>query len=357
MRPDLHTSAAAAGAKRLANTRFSADITAELQRLSVSDNWHSIVAVLAGYAIIAGAVVAGEASLWLYPLAVLVIGARQRALTTILHDAAHGRAARTKWINWLAGSYLSGYLIFQAFRPYRQSHVIQHHWYLGDAAHDPDFQLYLSSGLYHAMTPRRFLWRHVFPTLFMVNALEYLWYVTKHRSIALVRSKGESVCFAVFWACLLLLVHAFDGWRLFLMYWLVPYATSFVIIGRFIEIAEHYPMLGSRGADSVLRSARNRFSHPLEALFFSMHQENYHLVHHLRPDIPFWNLEKAHLKMLEDPEYRSINRGFGGIFLSRAGRPSLILGLVRGTLALPHALEQGIDNAGSPALAATRSET
>lgn len=349
---------AEAGVRRLAGARFSPEITAELHRLAVSDNWHSIVAVLAGYAIIAAAVAAAEASAWLYPLAVFVIGARQRALTTILHDAAHGRAARSKWINWVAGSYLSGYLIFQAFQPYRQSHVIQHHWYLGDPERDPDFQLYLSSGLYHPMTPRRFFWKHVFPTLFMVNALEYLWYVTKHRSIALVRSRAESICFVAFWAGLLLLVHAFDAWRLFLLYWIVPYATSFVVIGRFIEIAEHYPMLGSRHADSVLHSARNRFSHPLEALFFSMHQENYHLVHHLRPDIPFWNLEQAHRKMLEDPEYRRVNRSFGGIFLSRAGRPSLILGLVRGTLALPHALERRMDNGGAaladgaPALAA-----
>jgi len=29
-------------------------------------------------------------SWWFYPLAVLVIGARQRGLSTILHDCAHG---------------------------------------------------------------------------------------------------------------------------------------------------------------------------------------------------------------------------------------------------------------------------
>jgi fatty acid desaturase len=349
------------GFQRLANTRFSPEINAALQRLSVSDNWHSLLALFAGYALIAGAVVLGEMSAWLYPLAVLVIGARQRALTTILHDAAHGRAARSKWLNWVVGSYMSGYLIFQAFKPYQHSHVLQHHWFLGHPERDPDFQMYLRAGLYNGLTPGRFFWRHVFATLFLLNAAEYLWYVTKHRSIALVRSRGESACFIAFWAVLLALLHAFDGWRLFLLYWLVPYATSFVVIGRFIEIAEHYPMVGQD--TTVLRSTRNRFSHPLEALFFSMHQENYHLVHHLRPDIPFWNLESAHRKMLEDSEYRRVNRDFGGIFLSRARRPSLIADLVRGRLALPAPMQRVLTGPGAvpendPAsLIVTRSET
>ncbi|CAG1017623.1 hypothetical protein BURC_02291 [Burkholderiaceae bacterium] len=324
-----------ATSRRVMNSRFSAEITHELERLATSDNWHSLLAVASGYLIIAAAVMAGEASAWLYPLAVLVIGARQRALTTILHDAAHGRAARSRWLNRVVGCYLSGYLIFQAFRAYRQSHVICHHWHLGNPEFDPDFQLYLESGLYSGMTPRRFFWRQVFSTVFMLNAASYLWYVTRHRLMALVRSPGEAIGFLAFWALILLAVHTLGAWRLFLLYWIVPYITAFVVIGRFIEIAEHYPMLGSGGGETVLHSTRNRFSHPLEGLFFSMHNENYHLVHHLRPEIPFWNLRRAHWKLLEDPEYCRVNREFGGIFLSRGPRRALIPALVSGRVHFP----------------------
>lgn len=320
---------------RLQNIRFSKPIADELAKLGVLDNWHSLAAVAAGYLIIAAAVVAGETSAWLYPLAVFVIGARQRALTTLLHDAAHGRAARSKWLNALVGSFLSGYLIFQAFRPYRQSHVINHHWYLGNPKRDPDFQLYLDAGLYSGLTPAGFFWRQVVSTMFLLNAPVYLWYVAKHRLIALVGSKTESACVTVFWGLILMAVHAFGAWRLLLLYWVVPYITAFVVIGRFIEIAEHFPMLGASGATTVLHSTRNRFSHPLEGLFFSMHNENYHLVHHLRPEIPFWNLRRAHWKMLQDPEYRWVNKQFGGIFVSRGRRPALIPALVGGRLCLP----------------------
>lgn len=323
--------------ERLANTWFSDEIRIELRRLAVTDNWHALLAVLVGYLIIAAAIVAAEKTLWLYPLTVLLIGARQRALTTILHDAAHGRAARSRWLNWLVGAYLSGYLIFQAFRPYRQSHVVCHHGHLGHPQRDPDFQLYLDSGLYSGLTPERFFRRQVLATLFMINAPAYLWYVTKHRLIALKQSNRELIGLTLLWAVILLVVAAFDAWRLLLLYWLVPYFTTFLVIGRFIEIAEHYPMLSTSKSKTILHGTRNRFSHPLEALFFSMHNENYHLAHHLRPDIPFWNLHKAHQKMLEDPEYRRVNEQFGGIFLSRDHRPALISELVSGRLPLPAA--------------------
>jgi fatty acid desaturase len=323
--------------QRLARTTFPAHIERELQRLAVSDNWHAPWAVLAGYLLIAAAIVAGEASPWLYPLAVLLIGARQRALTTVLHDAAHGRAARSRWLNRLVGTYLSGYLIFQAFGPYQRSHVVWHHGHLGDPKHDPDLQFYLEAGLYSGLSPARFFWRQVVATVSMLNTPAYLWYVVKNRLAALLQSRGEALGMAALWALLLGVVAALDGWRLFLLYWGVPYVTSFVIIGRFIEIAEHYPMLGTSRVRTVLHSTRNRFSHPLEAIFCSMHRENYHLVHHLRPDIPFWNLHKAHVKLLEDPEYRRVNQQFGGIFVSSGGRPALIPALVRGRLALPAA--------------------
>jgi hypothetical protein len=46
---------------------------------------------------------------------------------------------------------------------------------------------------------------------------------------------------------------------------MVPYATAFLIIGRFIEIAEHYPLIGSNKGISDIHQTRNRFSHPIEA--------------------------------------------------------------------------------------------
>ena len=98
-------------------------------------------------------------------------------------------------------------------------------------------------------------------------------------------------------------------------------------------------MLSDHLRDGPLHSTRNRFSHPIEAALFSMHNENFHLVHHLRPDIPFWNVARAHRVMMRCPAYAQVNARFGGIFVSSNGQPALFPALVAGTIALP--LERG----------------
>lgn len=94
----------------------------------------------------------------------------------------------------------------------------------------------------------------------------------------------------------------FDHTEYYFVYWLLPYLTIFQSITWFIELSEHYPMI--KDAKTNLHASRNRFSHWLEALFMSMHNENYHLIHHLFPKIPFWRLQEAHNILLKDVEYR-----------------------------------------------------
>ena len=50
----------------------------------------------------------------------------------------------------------------------------------------------------------------------------------------------------------------------------------------------------------------------------------FHLIHHLYPTIPFWNLSKAHSILLEDETYRARNETAGGIFWSNNKNPSLM---------------------------------
>lgn len=89
--------------------------------------------------------------------------------------------------------------------------------------------------------------------------------------------------------------------------------NTFPLIGWFIELAEHYPIIKN---ENDLDKSWNRFSSKIELFFTGMHNENYHLTHHLMPDIPYYNIDKVHDIMMEDKEYKKRNEIMGGIFLS-----------------------------------------
>lgn len=315
------------------NHYFNREITNRLNTLSISDNWHALLNLGVDYAFMVLATVAAIKIPYLYPLSVLVIGARQRALATIMHDAAHSRAAKWKWLNSLLGKQLTGYPIFQSFTAYKKSHVMKHHAFLGNESKDPDYVFYKEIGLFSIKSKKQFFMQHVLGTISLINSPQYIYYLLKNRLGSFREDRKDLAEFLVFWSAICALVVYLNVEIYFLLYWIVPYFTAFQVIGRFIEIAEHYPMVGNEV--DVLKATRNRFSHPLEAFFLSIHQENFHLVHHLRPGIPFWNMTKAHRIMMEDDDYCLANRNFGGVFLSSNTAPALIPGFTFGVIALP----------------------
>lgn len=145
----------------------------------------------------------------------------------------------------------------------------------------------------------------------------------------------------IYWLLILGTLFYFGVLNYFLLYWLVPYFTSFMVIGWFIELAEHYPLVLTN--KKTIYMTRNRFSHWIEAFFLSIHAENYHLTHHLQASIPYWNIGKAHKIMMEDETYREWNLQMGGVFFSANSNPPLIQDLLKNHK-LP-ILKQKVNNA------------
>lgn len=303
--------------------KFSLNIKSQLIELTKLDNWHGLLALLEDSILILTSILITSQITWFfYPIALLVIGSRQRALTTILHDSAHGILAKNKSLNCVLGTFCSGYLIFQQMIPYKKSHCHGHHSHLGDPKLDPDFKFYLEEGLYYAQSPRDFLVKHIIKPLLLFKVPQYIFYLVKYR---LFGKGGDLYETIIMLAYLFTIVSAsvwFGFWDELILLWLVPYITVFQVLGYFIEVSEHYPMVGNNTVD--LYMTRNRFSPWYEAFFTSIHRENFHLIHHLMPSIPFWNLAKAHKILLADPNYFRHNSRTGGIFFSSNGIPSIV---------------------------------
>jgi fatty acid desaturase len=295
---------------------ISKDLRKELKPLMKSNNHRGLLAVLYDYIQIFLAIGLSVyfQDIFVYLLVLFFIGTRQRALATLLHDSAHRVLCANSKLNDFIGKYLSGYLIFQSFKAYARSHVILHHNFLGNAQKDPDYQYYLESGLFKNQDKKSFILKHLILPFALSKTPSFIIYLFKNR-LGNIRDK-EFIHIMLLWTAILLSCYHLGLLDVVLMYWFVPLVTTFPLISAFIEMGEHYPIIENR---IPLEQTWNRFSSRFELFLTGMHNENYHLTHHLMPNIPYWNIVKAHDVLMKDSSYKAVNDKMGGILFSIMG--------------------------------------
>ncbi len=85
------------------------------------DNWHGVVALLVDWMVIAGTVVlvvSFDFQLLSYLGAVVVIGSRQRALRSLMHEASHLKLTRSRSLNIWLGRLLIAFPLFSGLSGY-----------------------------------------------------------------------------------------------------------------------------------------------------------------------------------------------------------------------------------------------
>jgi dihydrorhizobitoxine desaturase len=320
--------------KQYARYRFDKSIRDAITAMK-SDNWHGLLALFEDYIIIAISIAGCYFVSWyLYPIAVLVIGARQRGLSTILHDSAHGVLAKNRSLNMFLGTLFTAYPIFQQHFAYKASHVETHHPHLGNPSKDPDLQFFIKQRAYRQMSPARcWIEMMILPALGL-RTFAYLKYLIDNRlknirkyniSQRTVRTqlshRLDHYAFLAFWS-----IVGCAGWYWGLLdevflFWVVPYLTSFQILGWYIELSEHTPLMEIEEIDIYM--SRNRNSRGLEKFLTGIHNDHYHLDHHLDTRTPFWLLPAAHKVRCQDPVYKEVSDCTGGLFVrGENGAPS-----------------------------------
>lgn len=288
-----------------------------LKILCKRDDYHGFVSIVEDACVIFLAVLAPiTLTIWAVPLSIILIGSRQRALASLLHEAAHGILFKSRFLNHTIGRFVCGWPILQSFDTYKASHVLSHHPKIGDAVFDPDLSFMISQGVYKEQTRSQFIYSYVVAPLLGSRILPYIWYVVRHRFIDNVldhKNRMETLCLIVFHFCVVLASVYLDFFWWVLLLWYVPLITSFAVIGWFSELSEHFPMMGSAMFQRVYPS-RNRYAAWWERVVIGMHGDNFHLTHHLFPAVPHWNLGLATAILREDPGFREWDDLWGGIF-------------------------------------------
>ncbi len=212
-----------------------------------------------------------------YLLALLVVGNRQHALELIGHDAAHGLASRTRWLNDLAGAVLSFWPIWSGLGTYRKFHFA-HHSHLGSAT-DPE-QVYKawSPAHWNPPTSRGHILTLFFLDLFGINFWELLRLFGSTPPPQTRDWLGPLAWHAVFIGVCL-----WTGQWWILPIWYIAPVTSFWAMFRLRMWTEH---VGTRETYRISVSWWQR-------LLFLPHNTWYHYEHHRWPSIPYWNLPQA----------------------------------------------------------------
>lgn len=83
-------------------------------------------------------------------------------------------------------------------------------------------------------------------------------------------------------------------WNLFFWYWLLPSRLAVLFLGFAFDYLPHFPHDYTPATNRWLTTALLRLPGAQRVLTFVLLCQDYHLIHHLWPTIPFYRYPKAY---------------------------------------------------------------
>lgn len=275
-----------------------------LHALDMAYNWLIIIAC------IAVSIQFALAWYW-YPLMVLIIGARMHALAILMHDATHFRFLKNRKWNDLLSNLLIMYPILTSIEKYRKNHL-QHHRHL-NTENDPDWVAKLGKRAFQfPKTKQEFLLTVSSYLVLYQGVMDAFWFLKRFggndkEETATAENKALKIGFyLLFFGSISL----FGVWKYYLLYWIVPYFSTFFMFQYIRSVAEHF---GELAYEDDLSSSRTVKPFLLEKFFIAPHQVGYHLEHHLYPGVPYYHLPQLHHLLMQQKDYQDkahITRGY-----------------------------------------------
>jgi fatty acid desaturase len=240
----------------------------------------SVGAIVMDWSIIAVAFAAIHfAGFWALPLALLLIGNRQRALMALVHDASHFALHSSKRVNDRLAEYALCAPMLTAIEHYRAMHL-QHHVHLGDETLDTDF-------LHSEKLMKDGIWRIYASQLLSLPNLK-----TALLGALPSLSARDRLRIAAWWACALSLSSAALGLATtacFALVWIAARLTVYHAIISFVIISDHFGLKPG----TIMGFTRNHPAGGLASWLLHPHSNGLHLTHHLMPGLPFHSLKRA----------------------------------------------------------------
>jgi fatty acid desaturase len=301
--------------KKLKKATFSKEIVNQVRALQTRNNYTNLFSILFDWLVIIasayGAILLSN--WWSYLIAITIIGSRMRAFDNLMHEASHVLLFKNKIMNKWITCFFVAFPVFTSFTAYCNSHHA-HHRHLWNIDKDPDTQRYSLIGLDKPQKSiKTFIFKHIIKPLTLTHVPKYIYGTLKVNVMSKEEPLSEKVAKPIFWCIIITCSIIFNFWLHIILFWFVPLLTTFQVIRYWAEMAEHSGLKN----DHELYASRNTFGNPIQIFLLHPHHDNYHLVHHLFPAVPHYNLKKVHLILMEDYDYKKAHHctGFFKTFL------------------------------------------
>ncbi len=285
-----------------------------VNRASQIKPWLGLSYLALDWAIIAGVIIALESLrdspyyLGLLVFGIFTIAARQHALAVVAHEGAHYRLMNSPRLNTWIPNLFCAYPLFYQLEAYRHTHL-NHHRYTNTEL-DPDMASKKGMADYQfPMSRRRLLSVFALDLMgrgFLQNIRRMRQYNSSKKerihatgvpaNTLKIRLTYYLICFT-----LLTLIGGAEGWRIFLIYWMLPLLWILPAMLRHRNITEHYGL----SWEDNLHSSRNVNCSWIEGWFLAPHYIRIHLVHHLYPSVPFYNLVSLRNELMKIETFRT----------------------------------------------------
>jgi ring-1,2-phenylacetyl-CoA epoxidase subunit PaaE len=237
-------------------------------------NWPTLALLVGGVTLFVTSTALALTDTWPWWPSVILNAVASFVLFTVSHEAAHHSASSSGTLNlWLGRLATAFFAPHAGFQMWRFIHM-QHHRFTNHAdGSDPDH-----------FTHRGAAWTQPLRWLTID-----LWYVVYYLPKILTRPRREIVEALVTWTLLLAIAAAAiltgNGLALLLLYFL-PVRIAVFVLGWAFDYLPHNELTATPQEDRF-QTTRNRigFERLLSPLLL---YQNYHLVHHLHPVVPFY---------------------------------------------------------------------
>ncbi|MEB3239104.1 MAG: fatty acid desaturase [Cyanobacteriota bacterium] len=223
---------------------------------------------LGGYALAALTIWGWFVGHWSLPVLVFLGFLALHLEGTVIHDACHNAAHPNRLVNAVMGHGAAVLLGF-SFPVFTRVHL-QHHAHVNDPRHDPD-HIVSTFGPLWLIAPRFFYHEYFFFRRRLWRGHELVEWALARTSFALI-----------------VVAAARGGFLPFIFNcWFAPALMVGVTLGLFFDYLPHRPF-----------ASRNRWHnarvYPGKTLNLLIMGQNYHLVHHLWPSIPWFRYQQAY---------------------------------------------------------------